>query len=266
MNSNKRIDGIILAGGPMDEALAGVSDAPNKAYIHIGDRPMVSYVIEAARQSRYLDRIVLVTEQEWLTPELSGMVDIIAPPGEKIVLSLGCGIQALSPLPDFVVAMPSDIVLLTTEALDDFIGRSLDSGGDLTYGYLSRADSEARFPDVNHTYVKIDKDSFCGTGFFMMNPGIADRFENLLDKFTANRKNVIGLAGLLGLRVIISYLLGTLMVKDVEKRVKKLLRGSVGKGIRTKYPEAGFNVDAPNELEIARRIITAEPGQGDHSR
>lgn len=249
------VDAVILAGGGMDESLIGVSNAPNKAFIDVAGKPMVQYVIEAARAVPHIRRIALGAEKKHLPESLSAMADFIAMPGQTILQSLRSAIDVLNPKPHMVLVMPSDLVLLTPEALTDFINRSIDSKADITYGYLSKKDSEDRFPDVNHTYVRIDGGFYCGTGLFMMSPGAADRFENFFSTLTSNRKNPLALAGALGLGFIVKYVMGNLKVSDAEERVKVLMGGTVGRGIQTSYPEAAFNVDAPNELAIARRIL-----------
>lgn len=252
---NLTIDAIILAGGGMDESLRDSSDAPNKAFIDVAGKPMVQYVIEAAKGVPEIGRIVLGAEEKHIPSSLKDMVDLIAPPGATILKSLLSAMGVLNPKPHMVLVMPCDLALLTPEALRDFINKSLDSKADITYGYLSKKDSEDRFPDVNHTYVRIDGDYYCGTGLFMMSPDAADRFEHFFNSLTGNRKNPIALAGVLGIGFIIKYVMGNLKVKDAEERVKVLMGGTIGKGIQTFFPEAAFNVDAPNELLIARRIL-----------
>jgi len=251
-----KIDAIVLAGGKTEESLRGHSDCKSKGFIKINNRPMVEYVLEAIRETGRFGKIVLAADLSMIPEHTAAMADMLASSGASIVESLKNGISALKPLPDFVLVLPCDMPLVTPEAITNFIDQSLELPADMTYAYLSKENSEASYPDVKHTYVRILEGTFCGTGFFLMKPEIAGNLESLFSRFINNRKSPIGLAGILGFNVIIKFLLGFLSVEDVEKRVTKLMGGKVRvKGVRTRYAEAGFNVDAPNELKIARQIM-----------
>jgi GTP:adenosylcobinamide-phosphate guanylyltransferase len=246
------IETVILAGGRMDESLREFSDAPCKAFIPLGGRPMVEYVVDAVRAEGRPGRISLAARDDLVCDSLRKKVDFVAPPGESMIDSLRNAARCLEPVPDFILALPSDIPLVTPEAIGDFIDRSLDPPTDVAYGYLAREDSEARFPDAHHTYVKTADGTFCGTGFFLMRPGLMDAFEGLFRRLSANRKNPLALAGVLGPGIILSFLLKTLRVRDLEEKVMQLMGGCAARAVKTAYAEAAFNVDAPNELRIAR--------------
>lgn len=261
-NQNPIIDCVILAGGKMESSLIPHSDAPSKGYIEIAGKPMMAYVISAVEKVKRIRRIVLAGDESLVPGFLKDKLFAIAPPGNSMMESLRSAVCALDPPPDRVLILPCDLVLLTPESVDDFIDKSLDPPADITYGYLSKEDSQAEFPDVNHTYVKIQEGTFCGTGFFLMNPALIDTFEDLFNRLAANRKNPLALAGVLGFGMIFQLLFGTMTVKDAESRVMELMGGCVARGIRTRHAKAGFNVDAPNELMIAKRILEGVEAAG----
>lgn len=251
------IDTIILAGGGLDESLKGHTSVHNKGFITIAGKMMAEYVIEAVRQVPQAGRIVLVTDTKKLPSLFQDKVDIIAEDGDSAPASLRKGTEALSPLPDRILVMPCDLPLITPAAIEDFILQSAAKPADICYGFLSRKISEEVYPHVHHTYVKLKEGEFCGTGFFLISPAAIKSCEAFFNKMTKNRKNPLALALTLGLSTIIKYFMGQLTVADIEKRAPKLL-GCTGRGIETKYAEAGFNVDAPPELLTAEKLLSAE--------
>ena len=110
---------------------------------------------------------------------------------------------------------------------------------------------------MSHTYVKFKDGTFCGTGLFFINPDIIEYCEEFFNKLAANRKNPLGLASLLGLGFLLKLTTGKLSIKEVEYQLLAIMRCS-GRGIETKYAEAGFNVDGPEDLELARKLIKEE--------
>lgn len=256
--NEKKTDIVILAGGPMDKELESFSDAPNKGFIDVAGIPMVEYVVDAAKKSRFCGRVILAAQEEWVNERLKNKVDQIARPGDSMVDSLKKAVGAIENPTQYVLVMPCDVALVTGEAIDDFIGRSLsyDPPIDISYGFLSKEDSEAKFPDVHHTYIRTADGTFCGTGFFLMDPKMVNPLEEFFQRLVKNRKNPIALVGVLGFGALFQLLIGTITVKQAEARVLEIMGGYRGKGVQTSYAEAGFNVDAPNELNIARKILS----------
>jgi GTP:adenosylcobinamide-phosphate guanylyltransferase len=255
------IAAVILAGGSTEESLREYTDAPSKSFIDIAGKPMVEYVIDSLKKVKPVSRIILVSDPDNITDEIRTKVDIIAPDGKTIMHSLRSAVDHLDSTPQYLLILPCDVPLITPEAIDDFISRSLSPPVDITYGYLSRSDSESVFPDVRRTYIKIKDGTFCGTGLFMMKLDVIETCENLFKKLTGNRKNIFALVSLLGPVIILKYLLKILTVKDAEKRMSKLMGGCTGRAIRTGYADAAFNVDSPEDLLIARKILeSSAPG------
>jgi len=60
-----QVDAIVLAGAKNDGKLREVSPSPYEAMILINDRPMLSYVVDALKQSKQVGRIVVVGYPEF---------------------------------------------------------------------------------------------------------------------------------------------------------------------------------------------------------
>ncbi len=249
-----KIDAVILAGGKIDKKLAGSTDVQNKAFITIGDRMMVEYPIDAVRKIKDVERIVLVTDPDNVPAKVREKVDLVVDGGETIPSSLKAGVEALDPKPFRVLVLPCDLPMINPQSIEEFLEYSLTPPVDLTYAYLSRKNSEAKYPHIHHTYAKLKEGVFCGTGLFCINPDVVGNCENFFNELSKNRKNLFALASLLGVGKIIKYILGILTIKEIESRLLEIM-GCSGRGMETSFAEAGFNVDVPEDLEIARKIL-----------
>lgn len=249
-----RIKAVVLAGGGLLPEFRERFDVPSKAFIPLAGKMMVEYILEALRLCGDLEEMVLVTPTEDLPGKLSGMVKAAAPSGENIVSSLKSGIRALGEPPERVLAVPCDLPLLTGEAIKDFLQRCADLRAALYYSYVGRDVSEAAYPRLRHTYVRLREGVFCGGGLVLFDPRTMDKCEKLFKRVTSARKRPWQIAGILGGSIIAKFLLGTLSVRDLEKRVSDLL-GFQTRGVLTPYPEVGFNVDHQEELEMAEKIL-----------
>lgn len=256
---NPTIDAVILCGGALDEVFLEYSDAPSKGLIPLNGRPMVEYVIDAVRAVSRVGRIVLAANPDTISDSLRKKVDAVAPEGESMLKSLSSAVGALDPLPDYLFILPCDLPLVTTASLDDFLDQILTTPIDISYAYLSKQDSEAAYPDVKHTYVTLREGTFCGSGLFMMRPGMVASCESLFGKLTENRKNPVGIATMLGPMLIIKFLMKQLSVAEAEQKLAQLMGNCRAKAVRTRYAEAAFNVDKLNELLVAKRILENQP-------
>lgn len=249
-----KIDAVILAGGKIEKNLAGNTDVRNKAYMTIGGRMMVEYPIDAVRKVKEIERVVLVTDSDDVPSSLKEKVDLTVSGGNTIPSSLRAGVEVLDPKPFRVLVLPCDLPVINPESISEFLEQSLNPPVDITYAYLSRKNSEAKYPDIHHTYAKLKEGIFCGTGLFCINPDVVGNCEKFFNELSKNRKNLLALASLLGFGKIIKYALGILTIKEIEGKLLEIM-GCTGRGIETPYAEAGFNVDVPEDLEIARRIL-----------
>ncbi|MCD4786147.1 MAG: nucleotidyltransferase family protein [Candidatus Eremiobacteraeota bacterium] len=249
-----KIDAIILAGGGVDKSLKKYCKSRGKAFIKIDNKIMVEYSIDAVRQVEQIDRVVLVADPEHVPADIKNKVDLIVNGGDSIATSLKLGVKALEPKPKRVLVLPCDLPMINSNVIEDFITRSVGVRVDITYAYLSKKNSEKKYPDLRHTYVKLKDGTFCGTGLFLMNPEIIDSCEAFFNKLSDNRKNPFGLASLLGFGFLIKLILGKLTIKEIEGQIYTIMKCS-GKGIETKYAEAGFNVDNPEDLELTRKLF-----------
>ncbi|GFN21748.1 nucleotidyltransferase family protein [Thermanaeromonas sp. C210] len=247
------VDGVVLAGGS-----AGKGDrlgAGNEALVPVAGRPMVAWVLEALRRSGRLRRLVLVGPEE--LAGLAGEEKItLVPPGRTAVESALNGAGAL-PGAEWLLLVTADIPLLTPEAVRDFLDRCREISADLYYPIVTRRESETAYPGVKRTYVSLKEGTFTGGNMALLRADALSTCARRGQKLVALRKSPLALGWQIGPFFIVRFLLRRLSLAEVERRFSELL-GVRGKAVITPYPEIGVDVDKPDDLELACRVLSAQ--------
>lgn len=256
-----KVTAVVLAGGPMDESLQHVAPTvKNKAWIPLGGRLMVEHVLSALEgcRSRVVERI-LVAPRADVPDEILARIDGVAEPGDSLFMSMENGVSQMrhNDLP--VLGIPCDMCMLEPASIEDFIDRCERRPADVWYSYVRRETSETRYPGLRHTWVKLREGTFCGGGLAMVTPQVVSRMRALIDELTLARKRPWKLAGILGPKIIFKWMFGLLSTADAEERVSLLMKARVV-GIESPFPDVGFNVDAPEELAVAKQLVAARGG------
>ncbi|MGE5553433.1 MAG: NTP transferase domain-containing protein [Betaproteobacteria bacterium] len=256
-----KLDAVVLAGADNHGSLAACTDTPYEAMIDIQGRPMVEYVVDALRRSENVDRIAVVGPEHVLAPILAGKVYQVVQSGHSIVENLIIGIEMLQPTGKIMV-VSADIPLLTTAAIDDFVKQCASREADIYYPLCRKERNEAKYPGMRRTYVALREGVFTGGNIFILNPSMVIKWRREIERAVAVRKSPIGMAKLLGFRLMVKFLLRTLSVREAEERVAKVLGCPVA-AIETAYPEIGVDVDKPSDLELVTRHYRtlAAPGK-----
>ena len=76
------------------------------------------------------------------------------------------------------------------------------------------------------------------------------------ERIIDNRKNPLKLCCILGWSFVLAFLLGSLSLVKVERRVSEIL-GIKGAVIQSDYPELGIDVDKPSDLELVRTVFSS---------
>ncbi len=245
---------IILAGGQKKGLYKNQAEPINEALIPIGQRYMIEYVVEALGKSKFIDKIVIAGPdiiQELYSKEPNIFV---VSNGDTTVKSLIKALEALSQRNDYVLVVTSDIPLLTTRAIDDFISLCLGQEGDLFYPIVEKEINENRYPGIKRTYVSLKEGVFTGGNVILLNPQIANKCAAIAEEFVRLRKKPLSLASYLGWGFLLRYILGKLSIRDAEEKVSKVL-GIKGVGVISSYPELGIDVDKYSDLEVVTKAL-----------
>ena len=255
MSATPPITALILAGSspPEKDRLIEYTRGGSKALIPIAGKPMIAYVIQALSGSQYIRQMVVVGFEELLDVESPVPIDCLPAPG-GLVDNFLTGVQhILDQWPETVaiVGSSSDIPLITTPMVDDFIATCLGSDYDLYYNVVERSVMEARFPASKRSYVRLREGSFAGGDLSMLRPAAMQANLELVRALAGERKNARNQARLIGWRTLALLLLGRLSIPRAEALVSQVL-GVRGRLVISPHPEIGMDVDKPLQLEIVR--------------
>jgi len=248
------VDAVVLAGSNNDGPLRECSDVSYEALIPIGSKVMVEYVVEALLACPQIGRVLVVGPVAALSPVLTGeRVSIIESPGgimENIEAGLMSSLEA-----DRVLLVTSDIPMLTTQAVKDFLRLCGDMSGDLYYPIIPKPVVESKFPATRRTYVNLKEGVFTGGNLFLINPAIFKKCVENGQKIINLRKSPFGLCRLIGLGFVLKFLMRFLSISEAEQKVSLLLGRIKGIVVISKYPEVGVDVDKPADLALALRTL-----------
>lgn len=245
-----KVDAAVLAGGD-----GSVVD-PNcrfKGLLAIGGKPMVAWVVEALRACESVAEIAVVVPS---AEDLGAWADTV----DKLVVSDGsfydnlvAGVGAFrTDRP--VLLTTGDVPALTVAALDDFIGRSLQSGAEFTYPLIAKTEMLAQFPGSVRSYVRLVDGEVTGGNMMLVNPFLVERNREIGQKLFDTRKNALMMARVIGLRFVLKLALGRLQIHEVEAKMEQLLGGKSA-AIRTTFASIGADVDKPEDVIVVERAL-----------
>lgn len=247
------MNAIVLAGAPNSGPLRHLSSARYEAGIEVAGRPMLDYVIMALASVAEIEKIIIVGHEASFSPELRSRVYRVVEPGDSQIDSLLHGLESLdSDQP--VLAIGSDVPLVTPEALRDFIKRCYERRADLYYSYVSKDANEQKYPGVRRTYVRIKEGTFTGGNLVLLSPSVIGKNVDLLRKAAMLRKKPFKLIQMLGWTCLIRFMLGNLTVNELEERASAFLQFNAIT-VLSPYPEIGIDIDKPSDLQLAREAL-----------
>ncbi|MBM7855202.1 GTP:adenosylcobinamide-phosphate guanylyltransferase [Desulfohalotomaculum tongense] len=246
------IDALVLAGSPNDGLLKDCSSAKFEALIPIGERTMVEYVVEALRQSKKIGQVVVVGPRE-LSALLSPRGVKVVAPKKTVMENIYYGFQHL-PNAQRALVVTSDIPLITSETIDNFINLCGDCKSDLYFPAVPKDAVEKKFPLVKRTYVKLREGTFTGGNVFMVNPAVVPKCLDIGQRFVEMRKSPLKLCGMLGVKFLIKFITNSLTLEEVEQKASAVL-GIRGRVVICSFPELGVDIDKPSDLSLAMEAL-----------
>lgn len=245
------LNAIILAG---EQKINNWECTENKALFKINGKMMVEYVIEAVKKVDDIGQIVVVGPAYQLEEHLVGKVDAVIDSKGAILDNVIKGIRFLKS-DENVLICSSDIPLITSEAINDFIIRSKSLEAEFCYPVVEKKINDLKYPEMDRTYVKVKEGKFTGGNIFFVNPQAVERQIDLVNKLMDNRKNPLKMARLFGIPFLLGLLTGRISISKIEKRASKVL-GIHCKAVICEYPELGHDVDKPSDVIVATAHLT----------
>jgi GTP:adenosylcobinamide-phosphate guanylyltransferase len=256
VEGSKMTVALILAGGLKPELVSQQRVIVEDALIRIGNRYMVEYVVDALQGSPYIKEIIVAGPLRELGEiyKHSSSVKIIGN-GETTIQSFIHAFKLTPPDTRQILAVTSDLPLLTSEAVNHFLQTCQDLEGDFFYPIIRREVNEGKYPGVKRTYVHLKEGVFTGGNLLLVKPQVVEKCVCEAEELVRLRKKPLSLAAHLSWRLLLRYMLGRLSIKDAEKEVSKLLGGVKGVGVISPYPEVGIDVDKLSDLALVEKVL-----------
>jgi GTP:adenosylcobinamide-phosphate guanylyltransferase len=257
------VDAIVLGGGPVDAVARLAPGVPNKCFVEIGGRTMISRVLSALREAPSIGRIVVVAPLALRAHPSLAQADDVRADGKRVTDSLRSGLEGLAPERD-VLIVAADLPVLNGTATENFIEGVRARNADVVYGCVEKRVHVARFPEVPHTWARLRDGTFCGGGLASIKPRSFRLLERFLEQLGAARKLPWRLASLFGWDVLVRFALGRLSIAQAEARATHLL-GVPVRALVSPFAETAVNVDRPSDVPIAEALVR-QLHQSDASR
>lgn len=249
----KPLYAVILAGDNADSRIRKDTILTNKAFLIIGSKTMLEYVVDCYKQMDELAGIAVVGPQERLKEVLSEDVIIIPQQGSMV----GNVMAAAERLKGWLILSSCDIPLLTPEAVRDFVSQSGDA--DLTYPLVPKAENDKIFPEMKRTYVTLKEGVFTGGNLFVVHSDKVPVAAPPAGEFFKLRKSPLRLARLVGLTTLLRLVTKRLALKDIQERMAKIL-GVSCKAVISRYPEIGTDLDKESDYNVISPRLTGNRG------
>lgn len=251
---------LVLAGrreGEIDP-LASVENAPHKALLIAGGKPLILRVIEALKNSGRIGSIKIAAPEDIradLSRALAGLdgwsfTDTQSSPAQTVLAAIAGG-----PDDESLLVTTCDHALLTAQMVNEFLGRAGDA--DAAAACVSKTTYEARFPGSQRTFIRLKDFAFSGANLFIFAGSRARGLAEFWRRLEAKRKNPAAMAREIGVLTAIAYLTGQMSLAGFEKTIRKRT-GAKARLISLSAPEAAIDVDKPADLALVREILAAE--------
>lgn len=253
------VDAIILAGAMADPDMKPDDREISRAMIPVAGKSMLQWLTDALSSASSVSRIIAVGDVQ------AEGLDQVLDPLDTFLDNIMLGIAAAEG--DRVLITSSDIPLITPEAIDDFVTHALTTDADFCFPIIPKEDCMSNYPQLKRTYAKTREGTFTGGNMVLVSRQFMKRNEKIIGEVYNQRKNILRLAGIIGFSTLIRAFLAQiafpvlLPVPKLEQTVGKMLGGKV-QAIVTHHAEIGEDVDKPNDLAVAREILSIRGTRG----
>ena len=251
------MDAIVIAGGipQPDQPLYEYTQGQAKAALDIGGKPMVQWVLDALGDAQKVDNVIIIGLPDEVKVTCKKPTYHIPNQG-RMLSNIEAGInkmRELNPQAEYVLSVSSDIPAITGEMVDWLIDTAMETKHDVYYGIVKRETMDARYPNSNRTFTKLQDMELCGADIHIAHHTMTTDPEHLKiwEVLIGKRKSPMRMAGTIGFWTLALLLMGRLSLEDAVRRVTQSLN-LTGRAIIFPYAEAAMDVDKPHQLELLR--------------
>lgn len=251
---------IITAGGALkpNDALFLKTGIPKKGLIPIAGKTMVQWVADAIIASDHIDGLIVVGLKDGDVDPGGKPIHYVEDHGGLVdnVLAGADAAKVIAPDSHKTLLSSSDIPLLTTDLVDEFIDICLSKEGMIHYTVIQKETMEARFPNSNRTFTRLKGGSYGGGDLLMIDSRAINYNIELFRGATGHRKNFLRQAQLVGFTFIFRFLFRLMDLEEAEERARKAfnLHGHV---LNYHRAEIAMDVDKLHHYELVKRELEA---------
>lgn len=244
---------LVLAGSRgVADPLAQHAGVSHKCLIPVGGLAMIKRVLGTLRSLPQRPRIIVAVDR----PEIR-----VAVADEDLQLIAAAGSPShtvLSALADRRLSPPflvttADHPLLTEEMIVQF-WRRVPDGTDAAVAVASASAIREAWPDARRTYLEFSDGGYSGCNLFAVMTARAQRAIEFWRRVEINRKRPMAMVRLLGVSATLRFALGRLSLEEAVISLSRLT-GTRLAAITLPFPEAAVDVDKPEDLALAQRIL-----------
>ncbi len=245
---------LIMAGGPTPEKIMDAGETePERAFIKVGGRPMLSWVLDAVRESKACGEILCVGNAERFQSELGLTADEVLPQKDTMLENFMAGMERFRDRPKVMIAT-CDIPLVKASMFDNLAELISGVEADIYYPIVDVRLFDEKFPGGKRTTQKLKEGTFTGGNVFLVSPEAVLRNRDRVETVIRDRKSPAKLVRLFGLPFIIRFALKMLDIHGLEVKATQIL-GARMRAVITPHPEIGLDVDKPEDLVIVRDVL-----------
>ena len=244
---------MILAGSKKKGPLEISANVENKALISINNIPSINYIIDALKNSKNINKIVVVGPEKMLTKSIDNKIDKIVNSGENILENIEKGINYFHS-DNSILILTSDIPLITAAAIDEFIKICVARKADVGYPIITKEEIIKKYPETERTYIRMKEGMICGGNIALLKPEVFFQNKSLINELFENRKAIQKYVKILGFKFIIKFLFKTLTFKEIEKRISEIV-GFRSIAVKVSFPELMIDLDKVSDLKLIRQVM-----------
>lgn len=244
---------LILAGSKEKGPLEISNNVENKALILLNNKTIINYIIEALNNSKKIEKIIVVGPEKELSSYIGNKVEKILNPGDNILDNIEKGLNYLNSQ-DSILILTSDIPLITSDAIDEFIEICEKRKAMVAYPIIVKEKILVKYPETKRTYIKMKEGTVCGGNIVLLKPEVFFQNKKLIKGLVNDRKDVRKYVKILGFKFIIKFLLKILTFNDIERKISEIV-GYNSIAVNVSHPEIMIDLDKISDLKLIRKCI-----------
>jgi GTP:adenosylcobinamide-phosphate guanylyltransferase len=222
--------------------------------VEIGGQLLVQRVVDAARGSTRIERVVAVGGEE--SPEAPFGADEGLPTGDSPDADILAGLTACEGCGQ-VVLLPGSLPFVRAGDLDAFIAAAEGTGADVVYPMLLRSACEAAFPEFRRSYFRLAEGEVTGGSALCVSRDRLVARPEIIEQAAQIRREPWRLAMMVNPLVLLSFNAGRMSLRDISQAAQKAM-GVSAAAILVDTPSLAMDVRRPIDLKAAReRLGTA---------